>query len=134
MGRKKRSLKLAERAEQAVKPILVPIETAKPVGEFFGALCPVCGRWLPSDRALKVGNTTIGRVGYFDSIEWDKDKPFGVAFQAGGRGSLNNWRYIGPEEDSELFEALKGRLLQAVKEWREKGWLSDEDISSISHF
>jgi len=120
--RRKRSEK------RAVKEIPAPPVVVKVTGEVVAAICPCCGRTVPQDRALKVGNITIGRVGYFDSIDWDPNKSFGVAYQTGGRGSFTNWRHIGPDEAPELFEALKARFIQAIKEWRQKGWLAKEDI------
>jgi len=120
--RRKRSEK------RAVRVLPAPVEVVvRPTEEVLAALCPVCGRTV-KDRALKIGYVTVGKVGYFDSIDWDADKPFGVAYQATGRGSFQNWRHINPDEAPELFEALKARFIQALREWEAKGWLAKEDI------
>lgn len=125
MPRKKRSEKRA--IEVARVPVVAPAR-AKVTERLMAALCPVCGRTVPEKRALKIGNVTIGKVGYFDSIDWDENKPFGVSYLAAGRGSFKDWEHIGPEEAPELFEALKARLIQAVGEWINKGWLTPDEI------
>jgi len=122
--RKKRSEKRVIREA----PAPAPVEVVKPAEEVLAALCPCCGRTI-KDRAVKISGVTVGKVGYFDSIDWEEDKPFGVAYQASGRGSFTNWRHINPEEAPELFEALKARFIQAVREWVRKGWLSHDEIS-----
>lgn len=127
MARKKRS----EKTTAAVRPAPAPPEVAKVAGEILEAFCPVCGRTVPQNRALKVGGVVVGKVGYFESIDWDPNKPFGVAKEASGRGSLANFRYINPDEAPELFEVLKARLIQALKEWINKGWLSPDEISQF---
>lgn len=119
--------KRSERIKEVKVPSPVQVER-KGAAEVVAAICPTCGRTIPSERALKVGSITVGKVGYFDSIDWDEAKPFGVAYQANGRGSFRYNRHIGPEEAPELFEALKARLKEAVREWRKKGWFSSEDI------
>lgn len=125
MSRKKRSEKLGAAVKVRPAPAIAPPRTAERV---VAALCPLCGRSIPENRALKVGSTTVGKVGYFDSIDWDPSKPFGVSFSAAGRGSLSDWEYISPEQAPELFEAMKKRFLEAIREWENKGWLKREEI------
>jgi len=98
------------------------------VAVVVACLCPICGRSIPKDRAVKVGHITVEKRPYFESIDWDPEKPFGIAYPAGGRGSYKDWQPIGPEEDPELFAAVKGRFLQAIQEWKQKGWIADEDL------
>ena len=132
MPRKKRSEKIREAARPIERP---ERKAAAPVvaGETFAALCPVCGRAIPEGRAVRIGGITVGKTPYFDTIEWDPNKPFGVALSAGGRGSFREWRHIGPEELPEMFDQVRGRLLDAVKEYYNKGWLTDNDLKALIH-
>lgn len=127
MPRKKRSQKLAER--ETVQPIVERIRAATaPTEPIIGAFCPVCGHTIPEKRAIKQGYVPIDHVDYFDSIDWDANKPFGVSFAATGKGSLKDWRHISPEDAPELFQKVRGRFVKAIKEWMDKGWLSKEEI------
>lgn len=124
-GRLKRSEKRARLP--AVEPQIPPPILA--TGTALGAFCPVCGHTIPENRAIKIGHVTVDRVGYFGSIDWDPNKPFGASFAArGGRGPFREWHYISPEEAPELFKAVKGRLIDAVREWVEKGWINEEEL------
>lgn len=125
MPRKKRSEKLAE---VAVKPARKPVVTGVVAQRTIGCFCPVCGRTISQFRAIKVGYVTVDQLRYFESIDWDPSKPFGISFAAGGRGSLQDWAYISPEDAPELFEALKGRFLDALGEWLTKGWIKHEEL------
>lgn len=125
MGRRKRSEKLREIKEL---PLPTEVKVMPAAAEVMAAICPICGRSVPENRALKVGTVTVGKVGYFDSIDWEPDKPFGVAYQASGRGSFNNWRHIDPSQAPELFEALKGRFIDSIREWLAKGWIKRGEI------
>lgn len=102
----------------------------KPTKFTVYALCPVCGKTV-TDRAVKLGGVTVGKTPYFETIEWDKDKPFGVAIATGGRGSFTEWHHISKEDAPELFEGLKERLLQAVKEWLDKGWIEGAKVKEL---
>lgn len=124
MPRRKRSETLAALQPVSRAPAAErPRETATVVA----CLCPICGHSI-QDRAIKVGHITVEKRPYFETIDWDPDKPFGIAYPAGGRSSYKDWQHIGPEKAPELFAALKGRFLQAIKEWREKGWITAEDL------
>jgi len=129
MPRLKRSEKRAQ-----VKPETVVVAPPTRVTErLFSAHCPVCGRGIPKDRAIKIGYVTVDRINYFGSIDWDPNKPFGVSFAAGGRGSFKDNEPIGPEQAPELFDAVKQRFLQALGEWVNKNWISLSEIEeSIS--
>lgn len=133
MGRRKRSEKAVEGAGVAAGKQVArrkPAPAPMPAGESLQAFCPVCGKMV-MDRAVKVKYMTLETVPYFQSIEWDPDKPFGVAKSIAGRGSFKDWRYIQPEEAPELFEGMKGRLLQAVSEWLAKGWVSQAEVMEL---
>lgn len=128
MPRKKRSEKLAE---VAVRPAPRPAVTGKVGKLVLRATCPVCGHSVPEKRAIKAGYTTVDWIGYFDSIDWDPAKPFGTAFYATGGhpGPTANWFPIGPEDAPELFEAVKKRFLDALREWTvDKKWITREEV------
>jgi len=127
MPRKKRSEKQA--VEVAPKPVAVVPAPAPAM--IVAALCRLCGRTIPEKRAIKAGYVTVDRIDYFASIDWDREKPFGIIYPATGRGSLGQWQHIGPEAAPELFQAVKGRLLEAVREFLEKGWVSKEEVEEI---
>lgn len=127
-------LKRAQRLAKAeVKPAPKPTVIGVVATEVKGAFCPCCGRVIPEKRAIKAGYVTVDHIGYFASIDWDPNKPFGVSYPAtgkdvSGRGPTQNWRYINPEDAPELFEAMKGRFLQALGEWIKKGWIEKEEL------
>lgn len=127
MARNKRSQKRQVAARPAPAPTVV-----RATERTVAALCPICGKTCPESRALKVGNITVGKVNYFESIDWDPNKPFGVSYQAGGRGSFRSWEHINPEDAPELFEAMKKRFLDALSEWVQKGWIKEEEIHGTS--
>ncbi len=100
------------------------------------ALCPVCGRAVgylwERDPIFK---TKLRRINYWEKTkEFVPDKPFGVIQQA-GMANLRGFQVLGhfnPEEDTEgFFPLVRARLLEAVKEWLEKGWLTREEVESI---
>lgn len=124
MGRLKRKQRLAKVVVPAPKPAVTGVVAQRIVGAF----CPVCGHTVPEKRAIKAGHVTVDQIRYFQSINWDAQKPFGIVFDAAGRGSLSNWTYISPEDAPELFEAMKQRFLQALKEWLDKGWIKPEEL------
>jgi len=127
MSRKKRSeLGAIAVAEPAVAP---PVTSPAEVKVTLEALCPLCGKGIPERRVTqRQGSMVIETQPYFEAIQWDGNKPFGIALAAGGRGSFKNWEYIDPEDAPELFKALKARFIQAAKEWLAKGWLEKDDI------
>ena len=120
-----------ERLPQTQEKVSKRRPTPANVTILFSALCPVCGRTISEFRALRVGYVTIGKVRYFDSIDWDPNKAFGVKYQAGGRGSFQEIEQIQPEHAPELFHAVKTRLLQALKEWVQKGWIDKKELDDI---
>lgn len=125
MPRLKRSQKGTRvRPEPAVAP---PTRVTERI---YGALCPVCGKTI-IDRAVKVGYVSVGRTPYFETIDWDPNKPFGVSFAAGGKGSFKDREYIGPEDAPELFEQVKKRFLDALGEWLGKGWITEEEVREV---
>lgn len=112
---RKQRLKITERPAVAVR---APVTSA---GELRQVLCPVCGR----------GSSSL--TFWLRLSKFDPGKEFGVIQEIGlGRG--NNFTVIGrfgPEGEPEVYELVKDRLLQAVKEWRDKGWLSQDEINTV---
>lgn len=129
MARKKRAEKAVARLEL---PVIEPTRVSVGTKTVYHCSCPVCGRRIPEKRAIKAGNFhVIDHIGYFQSIDWDPDKPFGSAWEPSGYGSVgNNARTITPDEVPELFRSLKGRMLQSIVEFRTKGWMTEEEIQS----
>lgn len=127
MPRKKRSEK-GLTTEAAPRPVAIKTRVGTKV---VAALCPCCGRAIPENRAIKVGSVTVDRINYFGSIEWDPDKAFGVRYIASGRGSFRDTEPIDPEDAPGLFAGVKKRFLDALGEWKNKGWISQEEVDSI---
>jgi len=100
------------------------------------ALCPVCGtahgievtETVPGKKYIK-----LARRNFWERTkDFDPDKPFGVIQKATGRGSFRMVGYFGPEEDvNGFFPLIQQRLLNAVKEWVAKGWLTKEQIEGV---
>lgn len=108
------------------------------MGEYRQALCPVCGSAHGKVATSRVpGKPSIkwNFVNYWERIkDFDPDKPFGVIQGVGlGRGrSFKHIGYFSPEEDIDgYFPLVKLRLLNAVKEWLNKGWLSKDEIRDL---
>jgi len=124
LGRSKRSEAAVIEGERPVPPRVTAAARI-----LFRAFCPVCGKSISERRVtLREGTVPLETQPYFESIEWNKDNPFGTTVLAAGRGSFTQWEYINPEDAPELFEAVKARLIQAVREWIDRGWLEKEDI------
>lgn len=127
----RRKLREIEKAEK--KAIAQAPEAEAPSGGtvFRQALCPVCGTGHSYRRELLKGNIVISRTNYWD-WERDPEKPFGVIFETSGRGTLRSLGYFSPQEDPDgHFERVKRHLLAALREWRDKGWISDGDIKAV---
>lgn len=131
MGRLKRSEKVAEAAVKT-KPAAIAIAPTRVAERVVSAHCPICGKAI-QDRAVKVGYATVGHTPYFESIDWQADKPFGVSHPAAGRGSFKDSQPINPQDAPELFEAMKGRFLQALREWVNKGWISQKELEEVKN-
>ncbi len=125
--RKKRSEKLAE------PPVVAkaPKRAKESPREVLKAFCPVCGHSIPIQRAIKSGYATVDHVDYFDNIKWDPDQPFGAAFYFEGRGRITKSRYLTPEDVPALFDAVKSRVIQALREYIDKGWIKQEELKDI---
>lgn len=96
------------------------------------AICPVCGTAHGIEVTERVEGKPyikLARRNYWERVkEFDPDKPFGVIQETLGRGSFRLVGYFSPEEDEDgFFPLIKGRLLAAVKEWINKGWITREE-------
>jgi hypothetical protein len=100
------------------------------------AFCPVCGMahgTEVTDRVPGKPYIKLARRNFWERTkEYDPAKPFGVIQETLGRGTFKTIGYFSPEEDQDgFFPLVKGRLLTAVKEWLDKGWLTREELSQI---
>jgi len=124
MPRKKRSEKQAEvgklAAPERLRKAAPAPRVARAAGEYRSVYCALCGH----SRSLGFWQYTTG---------FDPGKPFGMIQETGlGRGrSFRVVGHLAPEDEPETFELVKDRLLQAVTEWRDKGWISNEEIRQI---
>lgn len=100
------------------------------------AICPVCG----TSHGVEVTETVRGkpyiklkRRNYWERVkDYDPDKPFGVIQETTGRGSFKLVGHFSPEEDEDgFFPLVKGRLLQALKEWVDKRWIARGEVDEI---
>lgn len=100
------------------------------------AFCPVCGRAHGTEVTETVPGKkyiVLGRRNFWESTkDFDPDKPFGCIQETIGRGTFKLVGYFSPEEDVDgYFPLVKQRLLQAVKEWRDKNWIAHEEIAEL---
>lgn len=136
MSHRKRS---ERRLEVIEKPKVKPArKVSTPTREYRQAICPVCGRAAGKKRI------EYPQKGYYQPVptenfweytkDFDPDKPFGV-IQEVGAGKGHSFKVIGhfnPEEDIDgFFPLVKARLLSAVKEWLNKGWLTEEEVAHL---
>jgi len=97
--------------------------------QVVSAFCPVCGHSIPEKRATEhIEGKTSETQDYFDSIEWRDDQPFGMARTAAGPNSFTDWHYLNPEDAPELYDALRQRVIDAVKLWIKRGWIQKEEL------
>ncbi len=97
------------------------------------AICPVCGRSAGVEVTERVEGKPyikLKKRNYWERVkDYDPKKPFGVIQETIGRGSFNLVGYFSPEEDVDgFFPLVKGRLLQAMKEWVDKEWITREEV------
>lgn len=102
---------------------------SKSAKEQFLWFCPICGT-SHGIRKEKIDNKyTQETVPYLSTIEFDPNKPFGVALITLGRGKGKEVsRYLLPGDMPNDFIAVKQRMIQAVKEWIDKEWIDYSDL------
>ncbi len=106
------------------------------MSEYRQVFCPVCGTAHGQEVTETVEGKpwmVLSRRNYWERTkEFDPDKPFGVIQETAGRGSFNLIGYFQPEEDIDgSFPLVKARLLQATKEWMDKGWITREEVNQV---
>lgn len=106
------------------------------MSEYRQALCPVCGTAHGVEVTLTVAGKPyikLRRRNYWERVkDYDPNKPFGVIQETSGRGSFKLVGYFSPEEDEDgFFPLVKGRMLQALKEWVDKGWIAREEVNEV---
>lgn len=120
-GKEEREARERERQEAEPKKAEAGI-----TNEVREAICPVCGKGI----SLQHRKGLRSYLGNFD-----RDKPFGVVLDNRG-GRYRGYRFVGyfnPQDDTDgIFELVKGRLLQAVREWVVKGWITEEELKTLS--
>lgn len=97
--------------------------------------CPMCGRVAGRKAIRKKGSTYLKlRVENFwaQTSGFDPDKPFGVIMETTGKGTFHKVGTFQPEEDAEYFPFVKARVLNVVKEWVAKGWLSQSEVAAAA--
>lgn len=91
------------------------------VRELRRAVCPVCG-------------TSHNLPHYAKTLDFDPAKPFGIIQDVmGGRGhGFTVLGHFGPADEPELFALVHDRLLAAVREYRAKGWVTQEEVEALA--
>lgn len=92
-------------------------------------LCPVCGK-TAGTRLRDPNDPDSERI---NDLDFEREaRPLGYVQEFGGRGSITTAEPFGPDDDPDgFFPRFKGHLLAAVREWHEKGWITDEELASL---
>lgn len=105
--------------------------------EWREAFCVLCGRTMGKRTIYKMPGKPYFGIEREDNL-WQKteeftgDKPFGVVKSSEGRGTMKFERYYNIDEDVEGYlDFMRQRLLNVIKEWLKKDWLSKSDIEKI---
>lgn len=102
------------------------------------AFCVLCGRTMGKRNISPEGKPYI-KLGernlWEETAGFTGDKPFGVVKSSEGRGTMKFVRYYGLDEDEEhYFDYMKARLLNVVKEWRAKGWITEDEVRELCEY
>jgi len=103
------------------------------MSEYRQAFCPVCGVAHGTQITETVEGKpyiVLARGNYWARTkDFEPNKPFGVIQETLGRGTFRLIGYFQPEDDVDgFFPLVKDRLIQACKEWVDKGWITREEI------
>ena len=122
--RKKSEIQGTKQGAAVKNTALAPRQRASG-GTITQVVCGVCG-------------SSHSGVAYFEWLNkqevekgYDINPPFGVIQEVGmGRGkNFTTVGRFGPEDDPEgYFPLVKGRLLNMVKVWVKKGWLTEAEV------
>lgn len=101
--------------------------------EWREAFCVLCGRTMGMKNNYLDPRRPWTKTGVENrweaTADFTGDKPFGVVKHSEGRGSMAAVRYYDIDEDDEgYFVFMKARLLNVIREWMVKGWLTREEI------
>ncbi len=105
--------------------------------EWKEAFCVLCGRTMGMKTTYVVPGKPYFGISeqanrWEETKEFTGEKPFGVIKSSEGRGTMKFERYYGIDEDTEgYFIFMKQRLLNILKEWLAKGWLTKEELDEI---
>lgn len=138
MPRKKRSDKQVGISKLAAPERRPAPKIARAAGEYRSAFCPCCGTSHGTKRLEYPDPETQNYWQWLIDKDrergLDAEEPFGVVQAVGlGRGrSFGVVGYFGPEDDPDGFYPLvKARLLQALRRWLQRGWLSKDEVEGI---
>lgn len=102
------------------------------MSEWKEALCPLCGVSHGMINITPPGKPWIklDQENYWERTKgFDPDKPFGVIKASEGRGTMRLVRYYDIDEDTEgYFPLIKERLLNVLREWQKKNYLTREEL------
>ncbi len=101
----------------------------------YSVFCPMCGV-VHSNRVIRDParkNQIVSRVKFWEGRSGgDAEHKYGVIQESQGRGTLRVIREFSPNEDpSGSFFFVKDRMLAAVKEWVEKGWIDKGEVEGM---
>lgn len=101
----------------------------RPPTRVYRALCPICGR----SGSVKLADPKDPEAGTVNLFDYEREpRPLGYVQEFGGRGSITTGQPFGPDDDPQgYFPLIKHHLLSAVREWHERGWITDEELASL---
>ena len=104
--------------------------------EMRKAFCPICGRTAGREVTKRVKGKhyiALEHGNYWDRTkDYEADKPFGVIQTTEGRGTITTTGYFNPEDDKDgFFPLVKARMMQAMKEWIDKGWITIDELKQV---
>ena len=103
--------------------------------EWREAFCPECGRTMGMLNITPKGKryVKLGQVNRWEQTQdFTGEKPFGVIKSSAGARSMKTVRYYDIDEDAEgFFGFMKKRLLNVIREWLAKGWLTVDELAEV---
>ena len=105
--------------------------------EWREAFCPLCGRTTGMRSILRVpGKPQFGveehQNKWKEREAYNGPELFGVVKSSEGKGSIKMVRYYDIDEDTDgFFPPMKQRLLNVIRDWQSKGWLTPEDMATL---
>ena len=97
---------------------------------FRQVICPCCGLQRGMTREVYGAQVLSRRNAWAFARE---PRPFGKVFSTRGKGTLTPIGEFGPSDDPDgYYPLVKNHLLSAVREWRDKGWISKEELEELA--